>query len=289
MSRSPDRARRPAAPSAGRGRRGGSRRGGRRGRPRGCAPRRAGAGGRWWSSDSCQVTRGRPAAAARGGRQRVEHGLHGVGRRGRRRRTTPRTPRAAGRRPGRASSGRTRRTPPVSWRCAAVEVADRAVGEEHREHRAGGLHDVRDAGLGERRGGRGLDRVAGRGRGGRRRRRSPGAGWRGRRWWRSGSPRACRPGRRGPRARACAITSARPPNAAAGKPPPITLPKVIRSGVQPSTAPSRPHWPWREARKPVITSSLTNSAPWARAGLGEEPVEARLRRDDAHVARRRPR
>ena len=62
------------------------------------------------------------------------------------------------------------------------------------------------------------------------------------------------------------------------------MPKVIRSGVQPSRAPSRPHWPCRDARKPVITSSLTNSAPCAGAGLGEELVEARVGRDDAHVA-----
>ena len=60
------------------------------------------------------------------------------------------------------------------------------------------------------------------------------------------------------------MRSARPPKAAAGNPPPITLPKVIRSGVQPSTAPSRPHPPCSVARKPVITSSLMNRAPWAR-------------------------
>lgn len=47
------------------------------------------------------------------------------------------------------------------------------------------------------------------------------------------------------------MTSARPPNAAAGKPPPMTLPKVIRSGLTPST----PYQPAREVRKPVMTSS----------------------------------
>ena len=42
----------------------------------------------------------------------------------------------------------------------------------------------------------------------------------------------------------------------------MTLPNVTRSGRQPSTAPSRPYWPERLTRNPVITSSLMNSAPW---------------------------
>ncbi len=54
------------------------------------------------------------------------------------------------------------------------------------------------------------------------------------------------------------MTSARPPNAAAGKPPPMTLPNVIRSGTTPST----PYQPAFEVRKPVMTSSETNSAPF---------------------------
>ena len=53
------------------------------------------------------------------------------------------------------------------------------------------------------------------------------------------------------------MRSRRPPNAAVGNPPPITLPNVMRSGRTPST----PNWPLRVTRKPVITSSLTNSAP----------------------------
>ena len=59
------------------------------------------------------------------------------------------------------------------------------------------------------------------------------------------------------------MSSARPPNAAAGKPPPITLPKVIRSGATPSI----PYRPDAVTRKPVITSSLMNSAPcsWHRS------------------------
>ena len=57
------------------------------------------------------------------------------------------------------------------------------------------------------------------------------------------------------------MTSARPPNAATGSPPPITLPNVIRSGTAEQ---SRPNQPARETRKPVMTSSLMNSAPCAR-------------------------
>src|SRR6266498_1455380 len=56
------------------------------------------------------------------------------------------------------------------------------------------------------------------------------------------------------------MISARLPNAAAGKPPPITLPNVIRSGTTPST----PYQPERVIRNPVITSSETNSAPCSR-------------------------
>ncbi len=57
------------------------------------------------------------------------------------------------------------------------------------------------------------------------------------------------------------MMSARPPKAAAGRPPPITLPNVNRSA---STA-SRPYQPVAETRNPVITSSRINSAPcrWA--------------------------
>ena len=56
------------------------------------------------------------------------------------------------------------------------------------------------------------------------------------------------------------MTSARPPNAAAGSPPPMTLPKVNRS----ASTPSSPYQPARVTRKPVITSSLMSSAPCAR-------------------------
>ena len=56
------------------------------------------------------------------------------------------------------------------------------------------------------------------------------------------------------------MISARPPNAAAGSPPPITLPNVVRS---PAT-PSRPNQPEAVTRKPVSTSSMISSAPFSR-------------------------
>ena len=55
------------------------------------------------------------------------------------------------------------------------------------------------------------------------------------------------------------MISARPPNAAAGSPPPITLPKVMRS---PAT-PSRPYQPDLVTRNPVSTSSMISSAPYS--------------------------
>src|SRR5689334_3249174 len=53
------------------------------------------------------------------------------------------------------------------------------------------------------------------------------------------------------------MISARPPNAAHGSPPPITLPNVTRS---PAT-PSMPYQPDDETRNPVSTSSMISSAP----------------------------
>ena len=55
------------------------------------------------------------------------------------------------------------------------------------------------------------------------------------------------------------MTSARPPKAAAGSPPLITLPKVNRS----ASTPSRPYQPAGLTRKPVMTSSRISSAPCA--------------------------
>src|SRR5262252_6591578 len=55
------------------------------------------------------------------------------------------------------------------------------------------------------------------------------------------------------------MISARPPNAAAGSPPPMTLPKVVRSPAMPS----RPYQPDLVTRKPVRTSSMTSRAPYS--------------------------
>ena len=60
------------------------------------------------------------------------------------------------------------------------------------------------------------------------------------------------------------MIAAGPPSAATGIPPPMTLPKVNRSGAQPSPEPSRPHHPAADTRKPVSTSSRISRAPWAR-------------------------
>ena len=63
----------------------------------------------------------------------------------------------------------------------------------------------------------------------------------------------------GPDGASRSMISARPPNAAAGSPPPITLPNVIRSPAMPSC----PYQPDRVTRKPVSTSSMTSSAPYS--------------------------
>ena len=53
------------------------------------------------------------------------------------------------------------------------------------------------------------------------------------------------------------MISARPPNAAQGSPPPITLPNVTRSPATPST----PNQPAEVTRNPVSTSSMISRAP----------------------------
>src|SRR6516225_10724898 len=53
------------------------------------------------------------------------------------------------------------------------------------------------------------------------------------------------------------MISARPPNAAAGSPPPITLPNVTRSPATPSS----PYQPDDDTRNPVSTSSMISTAP----------------------------
>ena len=53
------------------------------------------------------------------------------------------------------------------------------------------------------------------------------------------------------------ISSARPPYAATGSPPPITLPRHVRSGCTPKRDCAPPY----ATRNPVITSSKTSTAP----------------------------
>src|SRR5712675_3799761 len=53
------------------------------------------------------------------------------------------------------------------------------------------------------------------------------------------------------------MISARPPKAAQGSPPPITLPNVTRSPATPST----PYQPEEVTRNPVSTSSMISNAP----------------------------
>src|SRR5260221_656054 len=57
------------------------------------------------------------------------------------------------------------------------------------------------------------------------------------------------------------MMSDRPPNAAAGRPPDMTLPNVYRSPATPSI----PNHPDAVTRKPVITSSMISTAPVADA------------------------
>ena len=79
------------------------------------------------------------------------------------------------------------------------------------------------------------------------------------------------------------MTSARPPNAASGRPPPTILPRIVRSG----RTPNRSCAPPRATRKPVITSSKTSSAPDASHSCRSASRIAVDRRDDAHVPRDR--
>jgi len=56
------------------------------------------------------------------------------------------------------------------------------------------------------------------------------------------------------------MISARPPNAPTGRPPPMTLPKQLKSGVMPKRSCAPPF----AKRNPVITSSKMSSEPLAR-------------------------
>ena len=109
-------------------------------------------------------------------------------------------------------------------RLRVVEVAHAAVGHEEREHRADPAH-APEPRAGPPRAARPSARA--------RRtppRRAAGAARRAPPRSRADCRRACRPGTRARSARADAITSARPPNAASGRPPPTILPRIVRSG-----------------------------------------------------------
>src|SRR5712671_3564542 len=65
-----------------------------------------------------------------------------------------------------------------------------------------------------------------------------------------------------------------PPKAPTGMPPPITLPKVARSGAMPKSSAAPP----RASRNPEITSSKMRSAPYSlvsRHRLDDEGRDAR--------------
>ena len=70
-----------------------------------------------------------------------------------------------------------------------------------------------------------------------------------------------------------------PPKAPTGRPPPMILPKVVRSGSMPKRA-----WaPPKAARKPVMTSSKMSRAPYWRGDLAQAFEEAGPGQDKAHV------
>ena len=100
-----------------------------------------------------------------------------------------------------------------------------------------------------------------------------------RRRWPAGCRPACRRGTPCPSGVSVSMTSRRPPTAPIGRPPPITLPNVVRSGVTSYFA-----WaPPVSRRNPVITSSKTSSAP-TRSHSARSPSRNPGRgRDDAHV------
>ena len=74
----------------------------------------------------------------------------------------------------------------------------------------------------------------------------------------------------GPSGASCSMRSRLPATAATGRPPPMTLPKVTRSGTHGSSpdaveaSRSTPQYPAGPARKPVSTSSQIMTAPSLR-------------------------
>ena len=84
----------------------------------------------------------------------------------------------------------------------------------------------------------------------------------------------------GPLGATCSIRSRRPPYAATGSPPPITLPSVVRSAVTPKRSAAPPG----AMRNPVITSSKISSAPCSSASRAQRGQERRIGRDEPRVA-----
>ena len=76
------------------------------------------------------------------------------------------------------------------------------------------------------------------------------------------------------------MISALPPNAPTGRPPPITLPSVVKSGSTPCAAWAPPRW----TRNPVITSSKMSTLPASAVISRSVARKARRRGDAAHVA-----
>ena len=88
---------------------------------------------------------------------------------------------------------------------------------------------------------------------------------------RAGGRTASRPGTRARSGATSAISSARPPYAPIGMPPPMILPSTVRSGRTPKRACAPP----RPTRNPVITSSKISSAPSARRQVARGPRGSR--------------
>ena len=87
----------------------------------------------------------------------------------------------------------------------------------------------------------------------------------------------------GPAGATSSMISRRPPYAPTGRPPPMTLPSVVRSGVIPYSACAPPGC----TRKPVMTSSKHEERALARRELAQ-PLEKALRgHDEPHVPRDR--
>ena len=83
----------------------------------------------------------------------------------------------------------------------------------------------------------------------------------------------------GPSGASTSMTSARPPKAPTGRPPPITLPNAVRSGVTPSSS-------WRPAAaEPEPGDDLVEDEQRADpVALGPQALEeARHRRHQTHV------